>query len=53
MATETFREAMDTRVAGHYDVIVAGGGASGLIAAVSGWIFLCDPSAPQDVVGDE
>jgi glycine/D-amino acid oxidase-like deaminating enzyme len=35
MANEAIRESMDTRVAGQYDVIVAGGGASGLIAAVS------------------
>jgi 2-polyprenyl-6-methoxyphenol hydroxylase-like FAD-dependent oxidoreductase len=35
MTIEAFRESMDTRVTGQYDVIVAGGGASGLIAAVS------------------
>jgi ribulose 1,5-bisphosphate synthetase/thiazole synthase len=35
MATEAIRESMDTRVTGEYDVIVAGGGASGLVAAVS------------------
>lgn len=33
--TETVRECLDTRVGGSYDVIVAGGGASGLVAAVS------------------
>ena len=35
MANEAIRESMNTRVAGQYDVIVAGGGASGLVAAVS------------------
>lgn len=33
--TETVRESLQTRVGGSFDVIVAGGGASGLVAAVS------------------
>jgi hypothetical protein len=32
---ETLNESLQTRIAGDYDVVVAGGGASGLIAAVS------------------
>ncbi len=34
-APEVLHEALQTRIAGDYDVVVAGGGASGLIAAVS------------------
>ena len=40
MNATVITETLDTPVLGHYDVIVAGGGASGLIAAVAGYLVI-------------